>query len=404
MKSKILSVIFSFGALGVTLFLGFIAIVLNANTLGPDTFGKFILLVTFSTIAAQIIGLGYSDVVMLHGIRDPSFIAAHAATAVFLSILSAVFVAPVLFFIAGYAVERFSYYIFLIIISESLGQRLITIAEHTAIADRRTRTADAIRVTSSAIKLLPATIVLFSGTVSVFEVFCVLYFCVTMSGAIGSLLCVKVDIMHPARLTTNNMRTAMSFMGSGFSRFSAQSADRIAIAYAAISADISGVYLLGSRIYQIVTSLIQSLQKHFVISFYGSDIGKLHKKRVQIFSSSLFAGSIIAIGVYFFSRYISYFFTDQYDGAVLIMERFSFVIPFYIVYATGLPLLAALGRFTIRLSFSTLELILNTCLCLYALKYHSIEDIPLALAMSYATLSILMMIFLSLSNKHKAAI
>ncbi len=97
-----------------------------------------------------------------------------------------------------------------------------------------------------------------------------------------------------------------------------------------------------------------------------------------------------------------FFFSSEYDGAILIMERFAFVIPFYIVYATGLPFLAAFGRFTVRLLFSALELTLNTCLCLYALNYRNIEDIPYVLAISYATLSILMMTFLFLSNKRKA--
>ncbi|WP_430513182.1 hypothetical protein [Pannonibacter phragmitetus] len=308
MKSKIFSIIFSFGALGATLSLGFFAIVLNANTLGPVDFGSFILVITFSTIAAQLIGLGYSDVVMLNGIRDPNLISSHAATAVALSIISAIFIVPVLFFIAGYAVEKFSYYILLLTISESFGQRLITIAEHTAIADRRTRTADTIRVAAAAIKLLPAPIVLVSGATPVFELFCVLYFFVTIIGAIGSLLCARVDIMHPARLTESNMRTAMTFMASGFSRFSAQSSDRIAIAYAAISPDISGVYLLGSRIYQVVTSLIQALQKHFVIFFYGSELKTLQGRRVHIFSSSFAAGLAIAISVYLCSSYLSFSF------------------------------------------------------------------------------------------------
>ena len=314
-----------------------------ARLLGPEDFGRFSLVIIITTIFAEIIGLGLGDVLVRQGLRNDRRYARTLALLYTASLVTGLLLYPFALAISTALVGKgFVGFIAVLSVSETVGQRFITIAEHRNTATSAMRSADMVRLGAALAKALPALVILaVAGWRNLFALSLV-YAAFTLSYAI------LLNYRH-LRLATRLDREdraafveGLSFCATNVFRFAATSVDRI-FAGIAFTPAVLGNYVLGSRIFQIVSAMLFAIQKHAQKFAYGNDSHEDTRRSLR--KAQAVAGSVslaVAIAIFACAPLIEVIFGDRFHDAIGFVRLFCWLIAPFVVYFVSLNYLSAL--------------------------------------------------------------
>ncbi|MET3614395.1 O-antigen/teichoic acid export membrane protein [Rhizobium aquaticum] len=367
-----------------------------ARLLGPEDFGRFSLVIIITTIFAEIIGLGLGDVLVRQGLRNDRRYERTLALLYTTSLVTGVLLYPFALAISTVLVGKaFITFVAVLCVSETIGQRLITIAEHRSTATSAMRAADMVRLGAALTKALPALVILIvPGWRNLLDLSFV-YAAFTLSYAI------LLNYRHmrlSGRLHREDRASfaeGLSFCATNVFRFAATSVDRI-FAGIAFTPAVLGNYVLGSRIFQIVSAMLFAIQKHAQKLAYGNETQEDTRRSLR--TAQVVAGVVslaVAVAIFAGAPLIELIFGDRFHDAIGFVRLFCWLIAPFVVYFVSLNYLSALDLDHRRTGLTLVELAINA-LSLAGITAAGLMHFgPVVLALNYIVFTLMAMMLLN---------
>lgn len=367
-----------------------------ARLLGPEDFGRFSLVIIVATIFAEIVGLGLGDVLVRQGLRNDPRYTRTLAVLYTTSLATGILLYPVATAISVALVGKaFVGFIAILCISETLGQRLITIAEHRSTATSDMRAADMVRLGAALAKALPALVILAVPALRSLLGLSIVYAVFTLSYA------VLLNYRHVSFVTRIDaadrsvFKEGLSFCATNVFRFAATSVDRI-FAGIAFTPAVLGNYVLGSRIFQIISAMLFAIQKHAQKLAYGNQTVGETRKALRI--AQIVAGAVsvaVALLIFAAAPLIEVIFGDRFHDAIGFVRLFCWLIAPFVIYFVSLNYLSALHLDRRRTVLTLVELGLNAVSLAGITLAGLMAYAPIVLALNYVVFTLSAMLLLN---------